>query len=432
MPGSGKTTFMLGLMKALGKRGMNVQPFKCGADCTDTQYHTIAAQCKSINLDTWMASGAHVQHIYNRYGDKADICMIEGQGGLFDGHDYIQGSSAELLHLFNIPAILVINARTAGYSIAPLLYGFKHFRSSVKIEGVVFNQVTSLAHYAHLKEACTDAGVECLGFLPVTKYTLPSPHQIGLTTSTKQAIDNYAEELAALIEQFVNIDRLLALSTRIFPCPYTLPYTSDAETEPICPYNQRKLNIAVAYDPAFSFVYHENLDCLKKTAQITYFSPIYGNNLPSADLVYLPGGFPELFARQLHRRKQLMRQLRDYVEAGGKLFAEDGGMVLMSHSLTIREKGTAYEMAGILPFDFTVTDTRLCQGYRKIKYNDVELKGYEFHYSMMDNPEHTIAANTIWDMKDMETNNCLYRYKNMIASCVHWYWGETDLLKLWD
>ena len=167
--GSGKTTFTMGLLRALHKRGLRVQPFKCGPDYIDTQFHTLAADHESVNLDIWMASNTHVQYLYNKYGDGADVCVTEGVMGLFDGYQRMQGSSAEIARLLNIPVVLIVSARSTAYSVAPLIYGFKHFNPAVKIAGIVFNQVSSPSHFAYLREACVDAGVECLGYLPMTE-----------------------------------------------------------------------------------------------------------------------------------------------------------------------------------------------------------------------------------------------------------------------
>jgi hypothetical protein len=134
--GSGKTTFTMGLLRALHKRGLRVQPFKCGPDYIDTQFHTLAADHESVNLDTWMASNTHVQHLYNKYGDGADVCVTEGVMGLFDGYQRMQGSSAEIARLLNIPVVLIVSARSTAYSVAPLIYGFKHFNPAVKIAGI--------------------------------------------------------------------------------------------------------------------------------------------------------------------------------------------------------------------------------------------------------------------------------------------------------
>ena len=177
----------------------------------------------------------------------------------------------------------------------------------------------------------------------------------------------------------------------------------------------RKLRIAIARDPAFCFLYRENIARLARIGNITWFSPVYGYELPEADLIYLPGGYPELFARQLHRRHKMMEALKEYAEKGGKIFAECGGMVFLGRSLTIRQGGTAYPMSGILPLDFTMEDAKLQSGYRKTIHQETEFRGNEFHY-----------------YRGPELETPFYRYKNVIASYVHWYWGDKDLLKLWE
>ena len=134
--GSGKTTFTIGLLRALKNRGLNVQPFKCGPDYIDTKYHAIAAGEEAVNLDTFMASEEHVREIYSRYGGDADVCVTEGVMGLFDGYDGMSGSSAEIAALLDIPVVLILNAKSTAYSVAPVLYGFKHFYPKVRIAGV--------------------------------------------------------------------------------------------------------------------------------------------------------------------------------------------------------------------------------------------------------------------------------------------------------
>lgn len=429
--GSGKTTFTMGLLRALKKRSLRVQPFKCGPDYIDTQFHTLAADSESVNLDTWMSSNTHVQHLYNKYGEGADVCVTEGVMGLFDGYRRMEGSSAEIAKLLNIPVILVVSARSTAYSVAPLIYGFKHFNPSVKIAGVVFNQVSSPSHFSFLREACADAGVECLGYLPATEgLKIPSRH-LGLTLTAKRAMNILIDQAAELVEKHVDIDKLLSICNRSFPCQYTLPYSSEAGVENFSP-SGKKLRIAIARDPAFNFTYRENIARLLEVGNITYFSPVYGSDLPQADLIYLPGGYPELFARQLHRRKKLMEALKAYAEDGGKILAECGGMMFLTRSLTARQGGTAYAMSGVLPLDCTMVGARLHLGYRHLKYNGLELRGHEFHYSNVVVPDAMLSVAKQFNAKGAEVNTPLYRYKNVIAGYTHLYWGETDILKLWN
>ena len=175
--GSGKTVFALGLLRALRKRGIKVQPFKCGPDFMDTQLHAISSGTDSVNLDSWFAGRTHLQYVYNKYGEKSDVSVIEGNSALFDGYKRMQGSSAEISQLLSVPVILVVNARSAAYSIAPMLYGYKFFRPQVRIVGVVFTQVSSPTHFSYLKDACNDAGLHTLGYIPFDDtLKLPSRH----------------------------------------------------------------------------------------------------------------------------------------------------------------------------------------------------------------------------------------------------------------
>ena len=431
--GSGKTLFTMGLLCALKNRGMKVQSYKCGPDFIDSQYLSIAADKESVNLDAWMSSSTHIQHIYNRYGEQADACITEGSAALFDGYRRMQGSSAEIAGILNLPVILLVNARMAGYSVAPLLYGYKHFYSGVHIAGVIFNQVSSPAHYAYLREACSDTGLDCLGYLPVMEEVKLSSKHNAISLANRRTLAEQASIVASQIEKSIDINRMLNRCNRNFPCQYTLPYYSDAEDD-MHAFPIRKMKIAIARDPAFNFTYRENITRLSQLGEIIHFSPLYGYELPEADLIYIPGGYPELFARQLHRRRKMMESLKEYAEAGGKILAECGGLVFLGRTLKSKENGTAYPMSNILPIDFSMPSVpKLVSGYRKMSYHDTEFRGYEFHYSTIsqdDTPDTCRIASTT-NQKGSENMASLYRYKNVIASYTHWYWGEKDLLKLW-
>ena len=432
--GSGKTILAMGLSRALQKRGLKIQTYKAGPDFLDPQLLSLSAGCESVNLDTWMSSHTHVQHLYNKYGEKADVCITEGVAALFDGYRRMQGSSAEMAKLLNLPIILLINARMAGYSTAPIIYGFKHFCSGVRIAGVIFNQVSSAAHFMHLREACADAGVDCLGYIPSSEiFKLPSKHT-SWTQATRQQMDEQVNQIAKLIESHIDLDRILNRCNRSFPCQYTLPYHSDAEFEDqIIP--SKKIRIAIAKDSAFNFTYRENIARLNQIGNITYFSPVHGHELPEADLVYLPGGYIELFARQLHRRKSMMESIKEYAENGGRILAEGGGASYLGQTLTAREGGTAYAMCDIFPIHTTIASlSRPKSGYRKLSIASNEWKGYEFRYTSVipDNSEKSFTSPIITNLKGNETIMPLHRYKNTIASQTHWYWGDKDLLKLWE
>ncbi len=410
--GSGKTTFALGLLRVMQRKGISVQPFKCGPDFIDTFYHSIACGRDSVNLDTWLSSKSHVQCLYNTYADRTDACVLDGNMGLFDGYSRMKGSSAEIAHLLNVPIVMIVNARTMGYSAAPILYGFKHFRPSTRIVGVIYNQITSPAQFTALREACIDSGIECLGYLPADEtLRLPNRHS-AFTVDLRRSVKGIIEQTADLLEKHVDWKKLLSLCMGIFPCPYSLPYQStDIEIGPML--HSRKLKIAIARDSAFCFLYRENIDSLTKKGIVSFFSPLYANDLPDVDLIYIPGGYPELFARQLHRRKRFLQQLKDFAEDGGMILTEGSGGVLLSHSLMVKQSGTTYYMANVLPLDCTVT-TKAGIGYSKQNLDGTILRGYEYSHIKADN----IPP--------------VYRYKNVVVSQPHWYWGETDLSKLWE
>ena len=429
---NGKILLSMGLMRALVRRGMNVQTFECGPDLSDTVCHAAATGNASVNLDTWYSSRTRIQSLYNTYGEHADVCVIDNAAGLFDGYRKWQGSGAELAKTLSVPVVLTVNARTAAYSLAPALCGFKHFRQGVKIAGVIFYQVHSPSQYGFLREICADAGVESLGYLPCWDSLRMPARYSALTSSVKSELDKTARQTAELIEKTVDIDRLLNLATRIFPCAYSLPYTSEAEPRlPIC---RKKLHIAVASDPAFCFFYRQNIDSLKETGDISFFSPVYGNDLPPADMIYLPGGYPELFARQLHRWKRQLQQLREYAEAGGKVLAEGGGIALLANTMTVRQGGTPYEMAGVLPFDITVKDARLYSGYRKAEFRKHSLRGYEYRYfDVSINEASVLQTAYMTNLKGTETPaSFICRYKNVIASTAHCCWEDTDIFEWWQ
>ncbi len=207
----GKTTFTMGLLRALHDRKFSVQPFKCGPDYIDTMFHHLAANRESVNLDSFMSSEEHIKGLFCRYGADADMRIVEGVMGMYDGFDSWHGSSADIARILNIPAILVVNAKSAAYSVAPLIYGFKNFNKSVNIAGVVFNMVASENHYAFLEQACRDAHVECLGYVKKNPaLNIPGRH-LGLTISEKQNMESLIHLAAQEVESHVDIDKILAL-----------------------------------------------------------------------------------------------------------------------------------------------------------------------------------------------------------------------------
>lgn len=424
--GSGKTTFTLGLLKALRNRGYAVQPFKSGPDYIDTQHHALAAGQPSVNLDTWLASEEHVKQLYSRYGTEADVCVTEGVMGLFDGYDGMRGSSAEIAELLHLPVVLILNARSMAYSAAPILYGYKHFHPSIDIVGVVFNQVAGESHYSYLQQACKDVGVESLGYLPKrSDIEIPSRH-LGLTLEENFRFDAFTERIATLIEEFVDVDRLLQLSQNRIQSLGNARETKNRENNQN---NPSTIRIAVAKDEAFNFTYYENIRQLETLGKVTYFSPLRDTALPAeTDFVYLPGGYPEFFLPTLSSNTSMLQSIETYVRAGGKLLAECGGMMYLCRTITGMD-GIKHSMAGILEQDATMDGMKLYLGYRSLTYKDIPLRGHEFHYSRLTNALPSVA--TQYNAKGTEANTAFIRYENVIAGYTHLYWGEQNILDLW-
>ncbi len=428
-PDVGRILLTMGLMRALVRRGMSVQAFECGPDLSDTVCHAVAAGNASVNMDMWYSSRAHVQHLYNTYGEEADVCVIESPNGLFDGYRKWQGSAAEMSQALSVPVVLAVNARNATCSLAPMLYGFKHFRRGIRVAGVIFYHVFSLSQYGFLREICADAGLECFGYLPYSEELHVPPRYSSLTSSVRTELDELSRKAAELMEKTVDFSKLLNMTTRIFPCAYTLPYISEAEFAP----RRGKMRIAVASDPAFHFFYRQNLDRLKEMGDISFFSPVYGNDFPQADLIYLPGGYPELFARQLHRWKRQLQNLREYAESGGYILAEGGGITLLAESVAVRQGATSYEMSGLLPFEIVVRDARLYSGYRRTEFQKCILKGYEYRYfDIVRKADCDIPLTFMTNIKGVEVpTSFVCRYKNVIVSTAHCYWEDVRLFDLW-
>ena len=205
--GSGKTTIARGLMALFCRKGYQVQPFKCGPDYIDTKFHEAVCGRPSINLDTFMASPEHVRELFSHYGADADICIVEGMMGLFDGYDREKGSSYEIARVLDIPVVLVVDAKSAAYSMAALLSGFIHFRKDVRIAGVIFNKVGSEKHFQMLQQVCDDLSIACLGHLPKSPALEQGSRYLGLDFSKEAE----SEELIKALEEHVDWEALSKL-----------------------------------------------------------------------------------------------------------------------------------------------------------------------------------------------------------------------------
>lgn len=415
---SGKTTLTLGLLRAFARRGRRVQPFKCGPDYIDPHFHARAAGTGSINLDPFMASEAHLRELYARYGAASELCIAEGAMGLFDGYERDRGSAAEVARLLGMPVVLVVDARATAFSAAALLYGFAHFDPRIEVAGVIFNRVASERHYAHLRAAAEAAGIEAFGYLPRNEaFRAPSRH-LGLSLEALEAFDPVIEAVANAAEAHIDLDRLAAATQRAVPA---IPAHR--------PLADRGLRIAVARDEAFNFAYRANLDRLAELGTLRCFSPLHEAELPEADLLYLPGGYPEFFLEALQANAPMRRAIADYAERGGRVLAECGGMMYLCRSIR-DEAGRPYAMCGVLPLEATMEGMRLRLGMRQVELPGVTLRGHEFHYSRIEGEWPSAAQQ--YTARGEAVATPLYRYKNVWAGYTHLYWAESDPMKLFD
>ncbi len=414
--GCGKTTFSLGLMRALRERWLDVRPFKCGPDYIDTQFHRVATGRDSINLDAFMASEDYVARTFCRYSEGGDVSIVEGAMGMYDGYDRMKGSSADISRMLRLPVILLVDGASAAYSVAATITGFKFFDFGSEICGVVFNRVASPRHFNLLKEACEDAGMECLGYISrLDALKTPSRH-LGLTLSGRQEMENFVQAAAAAVKEHVDINGILELTAR--------------KPEIIADENiitvEKRLRIAVARDEAFNFIYPENIRSFLPH-EIIYFSPLRDRSLPDyVDMVYLPGGYPELFAKELEANVSMRASVADYVEQGGRMWAECGGMIYLTRDID------GVRMCGVIPTSTTMRDARLSLGYRRVKIGIYNFKGHEFHYSRLTDPDVLPSVGSQFNVRGEKVNTPVYHYKNMYAGYTHLYWGEYGILKLWN
>lgn len=444
---TGKTTLTMGLLRALHRRGLRVQPFKCGPDYIDTMFHRQAAGVDSINLDTFMCPRHHVAQLHARYGAGADVCVVEGVMGLYDGYDRHHGSSAEVAQWLDIPVVLVVSAQSVAYSVAPLIYGFKHFSlpspesgaERLRVAGVIFNKVASERHYEMLRDACHDAGVPCFGYLRRNAgFTVPGRH-LGLTITEQEGMERLIEQVASEVEAHVDLDALLQ---SVSVSPRQSGYSVEAVDTSLgqmgganrlsllgIPDDVARPRLLVARDEAFNFLYRADLDALSEWGQVQFFSPLHDAQLPPCDWLYLPGGYPELFAKDLSANYAMRHAIRAYAEAGGRIYAECGGFMYLCQSID------AAPMCGVLPIRATMQGASLHLGYRQMEWGGHSWRGHEFHYSMVadegtDAVEEKLRQAGVELLRIQQTasgkavDTPIYRYKNVIAGYTHWYKDE--------
>lgn len=400
--GSGKTTISLGLMAALTRRGQRVAPFKAGPDFIDPGYHRLVTGHASINLDGWICPAEFVQSTFRYHAATADIALIEGVMGLFDGlgASSQEGSTAQVARLTGAPVVLVVNARGMAASAAALVAGFAQFDPSVRVVGAIFNNVGSERHGRLLAEALQQhcPQVRCLGAVPRDEQlAIPSRH-LGLVTAEDNPLPpEFVDRLATLVERHINLELLEACAELQEPA---------GTTAVSCPPQSvtDRVVIAVARDPAFCFLYEDNLRLLREAgAELAFFSPLHDQALPEGCCgIYLPGGYPELYRDQLAANQLMLAAVSRAVRQGLPVYAECGGLVYLTSGVVTQDQAALSDpFVGIFPAQARMGSHRAALGYREVVlaqdtllgHHGERLRGHEFHYSCLEGmPEQVIRA----------------------------------------
>lgn len=369
--GSGKTTVSLGLLRALARRGLAVRGAKSGPDYIDPRFHEAAAGRPCVNLDAWAMGPARLRALAGGEG----MLVVEGAMGLFDGAPPDgAGSAAELARLLGLPVVLVVDAARMAQSVGPLVAGFARADPAVRVAGVVLNRVGSARHHATLVRAVEREGLPVLGALPRSGDLAHPSRHLGLVQAGERPdLDAFLERAADLVERHCDLGALVALAQGepLAPCP-----------GPRVPPPARR--IAIARDAAFAFAYpHLLADWRAGGAEVATFSPLADEAVPEADLVYLPGGYPELHAGRLAAASRFLSSLRA-AAARGAVWGECGGYMVLGEALTDAE-GAVHRMAGLLPVETSFAARRLHLGYRVVEAEAGPFPGrwaaHEFHYA---------------------------------------------------
>ncbi len=368
--GSGKTTITLGLLRALRDRKIAVRGAKSGPDYIDPRFHEAACGRPCLNLDAWAMSPDRIREL--AAGD--DLLLIEGAMGLFDGAPPDgKGAVADLARILRLPVLLVVDASRMAQSVAPLVAGFAAQDPEVRVAGIILNKVGSPRHARLLTTALEKTGLPILGcVMRDGGLATPSRH-LGLVQAQERGdLEDFLDAAAAQISDELDLDAVIRLSAPLPPAPFK---------QPIPP--QRR-HIAIAHDVAFAFCYpHLLREWVQAGLTISTFSPLNDDPVPPADMVFLPGGYPELHAERISRAATFLNSLREAAQTTD-IYGECGGYMVLGESL-IDAHGDSHEMAGLLPLQTSFATRKLHLGYRNLSSANGpfkgQFKGHEFHYA---------------------------------------------------
>ncbi|MFC1943490.1 cobyrinate a,c-diamide synthase [Chloroflexota bacterium] len=431
--GVGKTTVAIGLMGALLRQELKVQPFKTGPDYIDPSYHTWVTGESSRNLDTWLLPHNAVVELFTRAMAGKDIAVIEGVMGLYDGRFSLsdEGSTAELAKLLGASVLLVVDSRKGARSMAAMVAGYQTFDSSLRLGGVILNGIGSDTHLRLCREAIEHyTGIKVLGHIPRRdNLSLPERH-LGLIPTVEGSVDEgFLKHLVAQCEATFDIPQILRLSEQA-----VIP---EAESVLFPPVRKPPVTrIAVAKDKAFSFYYQDSLDLLEAWgAELVPFSPLQDADLPQGiSGLYIGGGFPELYAAVLADNGSARQAVKKAVRQGMPVYAECGGLMYLGRS--IRDlQGNEYPMVGAIPVSSQIDSPRLSLGYRTVqalgdgpilRQGEI-VRGHEFHWSVLESNAKTYNAYRILEQDGRQEG---FQKKKLLASYIHLHLGSLPSMAL--
>lgn len=418
--GVGKTSLAVGLMAALRRRGLVVQPFKVGPDFIDPAHHAAATGRISRNLDGWMLDRAANLQVVAEAIDDADVCVLEGMMGLFDGVDGTSedASTAQIAKWLGLPVVLIVDAYALSRSAAAIVKGFAEFDPMLDVAGVVFNRVGSPTHLEWLTEATRSAAdVPVLGGVPHgANVTFPERH-LGLAMPDAPEAAAWINSMADLVEHNLDLDALL--QHRWTP-PVVAPRTTETAA---------RTRVGVARDEAFCFYYESNLELLRQLgAELIEFSPLRDPLPADLDGLYLGGGYPELHARELSRNAGTLSAVRAFAAGDRPVYAECGGLMYLSRGIEAAN-GARHEMCGVLPFWTCITSTPSI-GYVEVAAaaeswlpREGVARGHSFHYSRIHPDDGEVPLPPAYQAAAFGSKSGNgFVWKNVVASYVHMHW----------
>ncbi|MDR3471450.1 MAG: cobyrinate a,c-diamide synthase [Devosia sp.] len=377
--GSGKTVVTLGLVAALKARGLAVAPAKTGPDYIDAAILSRTAGREAVNLDPWAMRFERLRALALEAAGGADLLLVEGVMGLFDGAADGRGSTGDLAAALGLPVVLVVDAERQSQSIAALVHGFATWRPEVRVAGVIVNRAATMRHEQMLAAALASTGIPVLGVLPKRETMVIPERHLGLVLPDEiDAFDAVVAASADAMAAYVDLDGLLTLAA-----PLTADPAAPAGRK-LAPLGQ---HIAIARDDAFAFLYpHLLADWRSMGADLSFFSPLADEPpAAAADAIFLPGGYPELHGGRLAGALRFKAGLVAAARREALIYGECGGYMVLGETLTDKD-GVTHAMAGLLPVDTSIGNPRRTLGYRQLAHASplpwpAALRGHEFHYS---------------------------------------------------